>query len=171
MSYEIKKASIPMLKTILAAPVAKTRKVKSNYAYIICRDGNMLVHKSKLKGLDSSDANRFRGMTCDEVEAYLEKKKVKSPRRPRRKTSIYWKDDGICEMIGAHRKDGIPGQGVVVVPTSPFKGVCNHCGSLTTVRHYPYSAADNSFGVFCDRCMKEIDEQMGAPDAREDADD
>lgn len=159
-----------MLKTILAAPMAKTRKVKSKYACIICRDGNLLVHKSKLKGLGSAAANRFRGMTCDEAEAYLEKGKAKSGRRPRRKTSIYWKDSGNCEMIGAHRKDGVPGQGVVVVPTSPFKGVCNHCGSRTTVRHYPYSVADNSFGVFCGRCMKEIDEQMGAPDEREDID-
>lgn len=86
-------------------------------------------------------------------------------------SNIYWEDEYMFECRFAHtRSGGRPGKGVVVVPTSPFKGVCNHCGSLTTVRHYPYSVADNSFGVFCDRCMKEIDEQMGAPDEREDID-
>ena len=79
-------------------------------------------------------------------------------------TYIYWEDEFKWGMCGAHRKDGIPGKGILVNPTAPFKGVCQRCGKLTKVRHYPYSPADNTFGVYCERCMKVIDEEMSAPD-------
>lgn len=79
-------------------------------------------------------------------------------------TYIYWEDEYKWGMYGAHRKDGIPGSGTLVNPTAPFKGVCQRCGKRLNVRHYPYSPADNNFGVYCEHCMKEIDEEMSAPD-------
>lgn len=79
-------------------------------------------------------------------------------------TYIYWEDDYKWGMYGAHRKDGIPGSGTLVNPTAPFKGVCQRCGKRLNVRHYPYSVVDNDFGVYCDRCIKAIDEEMSAPD-------
>lgn len=78
-------------------------------------------------------------------------------------TYIYWEDDYKWGMQGAHRKDGIPGIGILVNPTAPFKGVCRQCGKRKNVRHYPYSPVDNDFGVYCEHCIKEIDEEMSAP--------
>ena len=76
-------------------------------------------------------------------------------------TFIYWNDDYMFITHRDHSKQGgRPGKGIIIAPTSPFKGVCNRCSSLKIVRHYPYSAADNSFGVFCERCMKQIDEDL-----------
>lgn len=79
-------------------------------------------------------------------------------------TYIYWHFEHKWSMQGVHRKDGMPGRGILVNPTAPFKGVCQRCGKRLNVRHYPYSAADNNFGVYCEHCMKEIDEEMSAPD-------
>lgn len=82
-------------------------------------------------------------------------------------TSIYWNDDHTFITPCGHTKQGgRPGKGIIIAPTSPFKGVCNRCSSLKTVRHYPYSAADNSFGVFCELCMKKIDEEMSCEEVK-----
>lgn len=65
------KTSIPELGKLLAKQtVAKTRKVKSSWAYVLCKDGNMLVHVSllaKAKHLKPKE------LTVDEYEAELNK--------------------------------------------------------------------------------------------------
>lgn len=68
------KASIPALGKLLAQQtVARTRKVKSSWAYVMCKDGNMLVHVSllaKAKHLNPKE------LTVDEYEAELHKIEV-----------------------------------------------------------------------------------------------
>ncbi len=68
------KASIPELGKLLARQaVAKTRKVKSSWAYVLCKDGNMLVHVSllaKAKHLKPKE------LTVDEYDAELHKIEV-----------------------------------------------------------------------------------------------
>lgn len=65
------KTSIPELGKLLARQtVAKTRKVKSSWAYVLCKDGNMLVHVSllaKAKHLKPKE------LTVDEYGAELNK--------------------------------------------------------------------------------------------------
>lgn len=68
------KTSIPALGKLLARQVvAKTRKVKSSWAYVLCKDGNMLVHVSllaKAKHLKPKE------LTVDEYDAELHKIEV-----------------------------------------------------------------------------------------------
>lgn len=65
------KASIPELgKLIAQQTVARTRKVKSSWAYVICKDGNMLVHVSLLAKAKHLNPKK---LTLDEYEAELHK--------------------------------------------------------------------------------------------------
>lgn len=72
---------------------------------------------------------------------------------------IYWNDEFMVEKQHAHDKGGTPGQGKVMAPLAPFKGICNHCGTRTTVRHYPWSIA-KWFGTFCKNCITKIEEEL-----------
>lgn len=68
------KTSIPELGILLSKQTfVKTRRVNSNWAYVICKDGNMLVHVSllaKAKHLKPKE------LTVDEYEAELHKIEV-----------------------------------------------------------------------------------------------
>ena len=66
------KTKIPSLGKLIAehALVAKTRRVHSSYAMVLCKDGNMLVHVSllaKAKHLNPKE------LTVDEYEIALHK--------------------------------------------------------------------------------------------------
>lgn len=68
------RTSIPELGKLLAKQkVARTRRVKSSWAYVMCKDGNMLVHVSLL-----AKAMRLKPkeLTLDEYEAELHKIEV-----------------------------------------------------------------------------------------------
>ena len=68
------KTSIPELGKLLARQtVAKTRKVKSSWAYVLCKDGNMLVHVSLLAKAKHLKPNE---LTVDEYDAELHKIEV-----------------------------------------------------------------------------------------------
>lgn len=65
------RTSIPELgKLIARQTVAKTRKVKSSWAYVMCKDGNMLVHVSLLA---KARHLKPKELTLDEYEAELHK--------------------------------------------------------------------------------------------------
>ena len=69
------KTKIPSLGKLISenALVAKTRRVHSSYAMVLCKDGNMLVHVSLL-----AKAQRLKpkDLTVDEYEAELHKIEV-----------------------------------------------------------------------------------------------
>ena len=67
---------------------------------------------------------------------------------------IHWKDDYIFEAP-SHRTQGVPGNGVLMDATAPFKGVCHQCGKRTIVRHYPYNMLE-WFGTYCPDCFEDI---------------
>ena len=63
---------IPSLGALLAkqAIVAKTRKIRSNYSYVRCKDGNYLIHVNVLPRYKDID---FKNLTCDEAEKAIKK--------------------------------------------------------------------------------------------------
>lgn len=69
------KTKIPSLGKLISENtlVAKTRRVPSSYAMVLCKDGNMLVHVSLL-----AKAKRLKPkeLTVDEYEAELHKIEV-----------------------------------------------------------------------------------------------
>lgn len=64
--------NLPSLGELIAKQsiVAKTRKIRSSYSYVRCKDGNYLIHVHVLPRYKDID---FKNLTCDEAEKAIKK--------------------------------------------------------------------------------------------------
>lgn len=60
-----------------------------------------------------------------------------------------------------YSNDSDRSHGCVVLPTAPFKGVCQRCGKRTIVRNYPYNC-ESRLGTYCPGCFREIDSEISS---------
>lgn len=50
-------------------------------------------------------------------------------------------------------------KGAILEPTSPFKGICQHCKQRKIVRNYAYNFFER-LGTLCNDCFNEIDNEL-----------